>query len=120
MQCRVNGVVVNDLPKFLDANPSDISHSILCPLHDLDDDEPVQTVTLPLRLTGVTSYLTVGTPTAGEWTSGLIPRLVLTSEHLTWDPHDTSYEEQEDGMTDMMGNLRPKGKDRPLLIHEFK
>jgi len=73
MQCRVNDVVVNDLPRFLDANPSDTSHSILCHLHDLDDDEPDQTVTLPLRLKGVTSYLIVGKPTAEEWTSGTVP-----------------------------------------------
>lgn len=75
MQCRVNDVVINDLPKFLDPNPSDTSHSILCPVHSLDDDEPVQTVTLPLRLQGVTSYLNVGVPTADEWTSAEYPRL---------------------------------------------
>ena len=27
MQCRVNDVIVNDLPKFLDPNPTDTSHS---------------------------------------------------------------------------------------------
>jgi hypothetical protein len=50
MQCRVNDVVINDLLKFLDPNPSDTSHASLCPVHSLDDDEPVQTVTLLLRL----------------------------------------------------------------------
>lgn len=116
MQCRVNDVVINDLPKFLDPHPSDTSHAILCPVHSLDDDEPVQMVTLPLRLQGVTSYLNVGVPTADEWTSAEYPRLVLTSEHLTWDPHDPSYGQQEDGMTDIMGNLRQHGGDRSLLI----
>jgi hypothetical protein len=121
MQCRVNDVTINDLSKFLDCNPTDTSHSILCPLHNYDDDALVQLVMLPLKLQGVTSYLDVGTPTAEEWTASVEHlRLVLTSEHLTWDPHDGAYAQQEDGMTDIMGNLRPDtGRDRPLLIQSL-
>ena len=116
MQCCINDVIINDLPKFLDPSPSDTSHLILCPLHNYDDDKPVQMIVLPLWLKGVTSYLNVDRPTAEEWTSAVHLRLILTSEHLTWDPHDTSYGQQEDGMTDMMGNLCPVRGDRPLII----
>ena len=71
----MNDVLINDLPKFLDPDPSDRLHSICCPLLSFDDDKPVHTVTLPLQLMGMMSYLNVGAPTAREWTSGEIPRL---------------------------------------------
>jgi hypothetical protein len=117
MQCRINGVMINDLPKFLDPTPSEVSHAILCSPHSFDDDAHVQQVVLPLQLRGVTSYLTVGTPTASEWTAGDIPRLILTSEHLTWDPQNPIYEDQEENMTDMMGNLRDREAGHPIYIH---
>ena len=40
-----------------------------------------------------------------EWNSGEFRRLALTSETLTWDPSTTSYEEQEDAMTDYTGTV---------------
>lgn len=115
MQHHVNDIISN-LPKFLDPHPRDTSHSILCTLHNYDNDEKVQTVALLLRLKGVTLYLSIGRPTTEEWISAVHPCLVLTSEHLTWDPHDISYEQQEGGMTDMMRNLCLGQGDHPLII----
>jgi hypothetical protein len=108
--------VINDLPKFLDPNPNEVSHAILCSPHSFDDDAHVQQVVLPLQLQGVTSYLNVSTPTASEWAAGDIPRLILTSEHLTWDPQDPIYEDQEGNMTDMMSNLRDRETRNPVFI----
>ncbi len=49
MHCRVNDVAVNDLPKFLMANPTDQMHA----LNINDPDNPLQLVILPLTLKGV-------------------------------------------------------------------
>ena len=53
MQCRVNDVIVNDLPKFLASDPTDQTHALTIK----DPDNPLQPVILPLNLRGVTVAL---------------------------------------------------------------
>jgi hypothetical protein len=65
MQCRVNDVTVNDLPKFLAANPTDQTHALT--INDLNN--PLQPVILLLTLRGVTSLLNVRTVTIDEFNS---------------------------------------------------
>ncbi len=48
MQCRVNDVIVNNLPKFLAADPTDQTHALTL----TNPDNPLQPVTLPLSLGG--------------------------------------------------------------------
>lgn len=110
-------MIVNDLPKFLDPIPNNTSHSILCLLHNHDNKTLVQMVVLVLQLKGMTLFLKLGRPTAEEWTSVVHLCLVLTSEHLTWGSHDNSYEQQEEGMTDLMGSRCPAQGDRLHIIH---
>ncbi len=55
MQCHVNDVIVNDLPKFLAADPTDQTHA----LTPINPDNPLQLVTLLLILRGVTLVLNV-------------------------------------------------------------
>ena len=52
MQARVNGVEVNDVPRFLTINPTDETYSIVA------QDEYGERVCLPFSLNGVVSYLT--------------------------------------------------------------
>ncbi len=59
MQCRVNDVTINNLPKFLVANPSDQMHAVTIN----DPNNPLQLVILPLTLRGVTLLLNVRTVT---------------------------------------------------------
>ncbi len=50
MQCCVNDVTVNNLPKFLAADPTDQTHALTL----TDPNNPLQPVILPLILRGVT------------------------------------------------------------------
>jgi hypothetical protein len=76
MQCRVNDVIVNDVPKFLTLNPTDNTHAIVVQ----DPDDPAQHFCFPLNIQGVTSYLTVRKPTLAEWDSGDILHINMTAE----------------------------------------
>jgi hypothetical protein len=75
MQCRVNDVIVNDLPKFLASEPTDQTHALTIK----DPDNPLQPVILPLMLRGVTSLLYVRPVTINEFNSLDHPQLHLTS-----------------------------------------
>jgi hypothetical protein len=99
MQCRVNDVIVNDVPKFLTLNPTDNTHAIVVQ----DPDDLDQHICFPLDLQGVTSYLTVRKPTLIEWESGDILHIDMTAEHLDWDPNNPTYSQQEAAMTDFRG-----------------
>ncbi len=91
MQCQVNDVIVNDMPKFLTSDPTDHMHALTI----IDPDHCTQMVILPLALQGVTLLLNVRGLTLDEWNSDTFKQLHLTSETLTWDPTTTLYEEQE-------------------------
>ena len=52
-QVRMNGITVNDCPKYLCDQPTDETHTIVCA------DEWEENVVLPLILNGVTSCLPV-------------------------------------------------------------
>ena len=76
MQCRVNGVVENDTPKIFVEHPTDQSHAIV--VNDLMDSE--NTLVIPLELSGVTSRLSVRTPTLQEFEDDNNPRIIMTGE----------------------------------------
>ncbi len=101
MQCCVNDVTVNNLPKFLAANRTDQMHALTM----TDPNNPLQPVILLLALRGVTSLLNVRTVTIDEFNSQDYPQLHLTSETLTWDPTTNLYEQQENAMMDYSGNI---------------
>jgi hypothetical protein len=65
VQCRVNDLTINDLPKFLAANPTDQMHALT--MTDLNNH--LQLVILPLTLRGATSLLNVRTATIDEFNS---------------------------------------------------
>jgi hypothetical protein len=100
-QCRVNDVIVNNLPKFLAADPTDQTHALTL----TDPENPLQPVTLLLSLRGVTSVLNVRSRTIDKFNSHDYLRLHLTSETLTWDPTTNLYEKQENAMMDYSGNI---------------
>ena len=59
MQCRVNGVEINDIPKFLSQNPTTLSHSIVI----ADPTDEVHPYTIPLRLEGIVNFFEYILPT---------------------------------------------------------
>ncbi len=101
MQCCVNDMIINDLPKFLAADPTDQTHALTL----TDPDNPLQPFTLPLTLRGVTLVLNVRSTTINEFSSHDHLRLHLTSETLTWDPTTDLYEKQENSMMDYSNNI---------------
>ena len=101
MQCQVNGVIVNDMPKFLTSDPTDHMHALTIN----DPSHPTQMVILPLALQGVTSLLNVRGIMLDKWNSDAFKGLHLTSDTLTWDPMTTLYEEQEAAMIDYSGRV---------------
>ncbi len=113
MQCRVNDVIINNLPKFLAADPTDQTHALTL----TNPNNPLQLVILPLILKGVTLVLNVRSKTINEFNSHDHMRLHLTSETLTWDPMTDLYEKQENAMMDYSGNiLRDAAVRGPNLI----
>jgi hypothetical protein len=101
MQCRVNVVIVNDLPKFLATDPTDHMHALTL----TDPNNPLQPAILPSTLRGVTLVLNVRSTTIDEFNSHDHSRLHLTSETLTWEPTTDLYEKQEHAMMDYSGNI---------------
>jgi hypothetical protein len=109
----VNDVIVNNLPKFLAADPTDQTHALIL----TDPDNPLQPVILPLTLKEVTSVLNVRSTTINECNKHDYLRLHLTSETLTWDPTTDLYEQQEHAMMDYSGNfVRDAAVRGPKLI----
>jgi hypothetical protein len=101
MQCPVNDVTINNLPKFLVANPTDQTHALTIN----DPNNSLQPVILLLTLRGMTWLLNVRTVTINEFNSQDYPRLHLTPETLTWGPTTNLYEQQENAMMDYSSNI---------------
>jgi hypothetical protein len=118
MQCRVNDVSVNDLPKFLAADPTDQMHALTL----TNPNNPLQPVIVPLTLRGVRSLLNVRSVTINEFYSHDYLRLHLTSETLTWDPTTDLYEKQEHAMMDYSGNIVSDAavKGPKLILNELQ
>ena len=74
MQCRMNGVEINETPKFLLQHPTNSSHSI----HIHSSDSDAQPLRIPLRLAGVVSYFNYSIPTREEYEDEHMPRNHLT------------------------------------------
>ncbi len=120
MQCHVNDVTVNDLPKFLAAHPTDQTHALTIN----DPKNPLQPAILPLTLRGVMLLIDVRTMTFDEFNSQDYPRLHLTSETLNWDPTTNLYEQQENAMMDYSGSIvcdeAVRGQVPTLIVNELQ
>jgi hypothetical protein len=101
MQCRMNGVVINDTPKMCIPNPDDSTHSIEV-TDPLDQDA---TLHIPLILKGVTSCFCVRRPTTVKFEDEDIPKLDMTSESPEWDPGDPDWAIQEASTMDLRGRV---------------
>jgi hypothetical protein len=114
MQCCVNDVTVNNVPKFLTRFPTDNMHALT--VQNPDNDST--TLTFPLHLQGATLYLPVCKPTAAKWETGDIVRIDMMAENLDWDPIDPTYTSQEAAMTDYRGVVLPRpDRGKPFVIN---
>ena len=105
-QMRLNDVVVHEQPKFLTERPTDTTHAIVIPGDDETNQPPL---TIPLDLKGLVSCFPTRLPTAEEYESCL--RYELTSESPVFEPHDTTYAQQEAACIDYRGFVKVTGDD---------
>jgi hypothetical protein len=107
MQMRLNGVVVKETPRFQCESPTESSHSVV--VRGVSGDE---TITIPLFLKGVTSFMMTRKPTKFEFEN--CDHFELTAKSSAYDPHCEYYASQEDNMTNARGRLR-KAQDNSHL-----
>ncbi|KAI2495419.1 Reverse transcriptase (RNA-dependent DNA polymerase) [Fragilaria crotonensis] len=91
MQLRLNDVKVNDVPRFLTDQPTELTHSLVIPIEQSDTP-----YVIPLSIIGVASSFPTRKPTREEYDQ--LPHIILTSEAPDYDPHDPVYAEQEDAL----------------------
>jgi hypothetical protein len=111
MQCRINDMTVNNVPKFLTRFPTDNTHALI--VQNPDNDS---TIFFPLHLQGVMSYLPVHKLTAAKWETGDIVQIDVTAENLDWDPNDPTYSSNEAAMTDYRGVVLPHPDRGQLFV----
>ena len=92
---RLNGIDVNERPKFMARVPEEHHHSIYFPEHDLR---------IHLYFDKTTSYLPTRTPTDDDLNDNAA-FLDLTPDTEEWNPHDKSYGYQEKSMLDFRGDI---------------
>ena len=103
---RLNGIMVDECPKFLSPNPTVDSHSIFF---------PTEKVRFPLELNGTTSFIPTRRP-KGLQEVNQYNNLTLTSEHPDWDPSSHIFSHQEKAMTNWKGEIKTRSKpDRKVL-----
>ena len=93
---RLNGIVIDECPKFLAIEPDDNTHSITV------KDENIR---IPLNLIGIVSYFPSRKPERSEMIHDQM--IDLTPRYEDWDPHDKTYRDQEENMVDFEGKIRP-------------
>ena len=96
MQCRINGVEINEVPKFLTQNPTTSTHSIRI----ANPTDAVHPYTIPLQLEGIVSYFEYALPTSAEFEDPEIPHLELTAESPAWNPYDKDFAQLEESHLD--------------------
>ena len=106
MQCRVNGVEINDTPKIFVKNPAERSHAIVVE----DPVAPDNSLVIPLQLEGVTSVFTVRAPSQQEYERSDFV-FEMTGESPDWDPQDSDLAQQEAAMLDLRGQVQSVSSD---------
>jgi hypothetical protein len=93
MQMRLNDVLLNEQPKFLTTNPTDLDHAII--LEDL---------TISLDIFNVASFFHGRTPTWKEYDE--CERIELIYPSPEWSPNSELYAEEESKCVDEEGYAR--------------
>jgi hypothetical protein len=97
---RLAQLQVDEVPKFMTPCPTIENHSIYCSRNEYR---------IPLQLHGIISFFPTRLPTDEEIRE--IPiSIELTPPTPSWDPHSTSYSQQESNMMDYKGDIVPPSK----------
>ena len=96
---RLAGLQVDECPKFLAIKPTVETHSLYFPAEDLR---------FPFQIEGIVSYLPTRKPDDEEIEKYRGAYLLLTPNSSTWNPHSSTYRDQEHGMLDYRGEIKAK------------
>ena len=91
MLCCLNGVHINEVPKFLAETPKETTHAIEL-VYPFNTTHPL---IIPLQLSNVTSYFDLFSPSITVYKDEEIPKIYLTVEESPWDPSTSEYSEKE-------------------------
>ena len=89
MQCYLNGVQIDYVPKFLANGPSETTNAIQITVPDA-----AYLLLILLQLQGVTSYFDLHSSSISEYESEEIPKIHLTAEEPPWDPSRAKYSKE--------------------------
>ena len=94
MQCHMNGVLFDKVPKFMAPIRTETTHAILLE-NSFDATNPI---IIPMKLNGVTSYFEMRTPE--EYKDQNILKIELTAEAPPWDLSSPQFSRQEQNIFD--------------------
>ena len=97
MQCCVNGVLIDEVPKFLEPIPSET-------MHDIQIENPFE-LKLKESLVTFTSYFEVRKLTQEEYEDQDILEIELMAKAPLWDPSSPEYSYQEQSMFNYRGQF---------------
>ena len=111
MMMRLDGIKVNECPKFLSDQPSINDHCAYFPDHD---------IRISFLLEGIVSYIPTRKPSDKELKDAEGEYLLLTSNTQDWDPHTIVYRDQEYLMTDYNGHVKSNKSLKKNFISSLK
>ena len=101
MQHCLNGVHINEVPKFLAE-----SHIVTIPTLELTDPfDAAHSLIIPLQLSRVSSSFDQCSPNIAEYENEEIAKINLTAEEAPLDPSTNKYSERETHMLDHQGQI---------------
>ena len=109
IMCLV-GLDVDECPKFLSRQPTEINHSM---------DLTMSDIRVPFQLEGTILYISTQRLLKVELKESEDNYMLLTPNKPEWDPHTTIYMEQEHVMVDYKGHIKEKGCTRSKSDHRI-
>ena len=117
MQMRMSGISVDERPKFLTDQPSEKNHAIVIPRGNGNNDD--DNLVIPLSCRGVISYFDTFKPTLEAYERDAVEGVntfTLTCESPEWDPHSSTFEQQEDAALNTVDITPDYLQQRPRSI----
>ena len=94
MQCHMNGVVIDEVPKFLTCVPNETMHAIWI----LNSLNATQLITIPFKITRATSYFDVRKSTWEEYEDQDNHKIEIMTASLLQDPSSPEFSMHEQSM----------------------
>jgi hypothetical protein len=103
---REAGITVNDVPKIQMKNPTVRDHALIFPETNF---------IIPLKLWGIFSFLPTSKPSVEDFEAC---EELYTLTPTQFNPHSTSYAQNDASMVDWEGNMIEQRHRNPILLEE--